>query len=123
MAWFTLDDSMWSHPKFLRLSDKAFRLWVRAGAYCAQHLTDGLVTTDTLIILGAHRRTADELWAAGLWERAPDDAYRFHDWTDYQFTREQVERRRAHDRERKAKAREAKQLNRLRAVDEPDDTW
>lgn len=119
MAWFKLDDSMWSHPKFLRLSDKAFRLWVRAGAYCAQHLTDGLVTRDTLTILGAARRTADELWAAGLWERAPDDAYRFHDWDHYQPSSAQRRAKQAYDRERMARLREAKKEKELLAADDP----
>jgi len=105
MAWFKLDDSMWSHPKFLRLSDRAFRLWVRAGAYCAQHLTDGVVTDETLIILGANRKHCDELWTAGLWERVPEGGYRYHDWDHYQPSRSQVLDRRRKEAERKAKAR------------------
>lgn len=119
MAWFKLDDAMWSHPKFLGLSDRAHRLWVRAGAYCAQHLTDGLVTEETLRILGAQRRHCEELWAAGLWERVADGGYRFHDWIDYQPTRQEVlQARRAaaaerdRERERKARWREAKRLKR-----------
>lgn len=123
MAWFKLDDSMWSHPKFLRLSDKAFRLWVRAGAYCAQHLTDGVVTEDTLLILGAGRKQCDELWTAGLWERVPEGGYRFHDWTDYQWTRDRVEHRRKVNRERLAEWRHLKKAKQLRENDEaPDDT-
>lgn len=119
MAWFKLDDSMWSHPKFLRLSDRAFRLWVRAGSYCAQHLTDGIVTDETLMILGAARKHCDELWTAGLWERVPEGGYRFHDWHDYQPSRSTVMRRKEHDRERKAAQREAKRLKALRSGDEP----
>lgn len=112
MAWLRIEDSLWSHPKFLRLSDKAFRLWVRAATYSAQHLTDGLVTDDTLAILGGQRKHCDELWSAGLWERVPEGGYRFHDWTDYQFTREQVEQRRQHNRERVAKWRRNKETGR-----------
>jgi hypothetical protein len=108
MAWFKLDDTMWSHPKFLRLSDKAFRLWVRAGAYCAQHLTDGIVSDEALTILGATRKHCDELWAAGLWERIPEGGYRYHDWHHYQLAKEEVDRRREADRLRKKAWRDAK---------------
>lgn len=124
MAWFKIDDHLWSHPKFLRLSDKAFRLWVRAGAYASQHLTDGLVTDDMLALLGAARKHCDELWAAGLWERVPEGGYRFHDWHDYQPSSEQVAAKRQQDRERQARWRDAKKEKQLRAGDEPpDETW
>ncbi len=119
MAWFKLDDAMWSHPKFLRLSDRAFRLWVRAGAYCAQHLTEGLITEDTLALLGASRKHCDELWSAGLWERAPDGGYRFHDWDHYQPSRRQIEERRRADRERMADWRHARKVKQLQSQDEP----
>jgi hypothetical protein len=109
MAWFKVDDGMWAHPKFLGLSDKAFRLWVRAGAYSAQHLTDGVVTDYMLTILSASRKHCDELWAAGLWERIPEGGYHFHDWDHYQMSKAEVERRREADRKRKQKWRDAKQ--------------
>lgn len=90
---------------------------MRAGAYSAQHLTDGIVTKEMLSILGAQRRNCDELWTAGLWERVTDGGYRFHDWDHYQMSKAEVERRRESDRERKRAWREAKQ--RARQQDEP----
>lgn len=112
MAWFKIDDGLWAHPKFLGLSDKSFRLWVRAGAYSCQHLTDGIITKEMLAILGAQRRHCDELWTAGLWERVTDGGYRFHDWEHYQMSKEEVENRREQDRQRKAAWRAAKQRRR-----------
>ena len=106
MTWFRLDDSTYDHPKIVQLSDGAFRLWVIAGLYSARHLTDGIITTGTLRVLQAKSKHCDELWTAGLWERVPEGGYRFHDWLHYQPSREEVQRRRAHEREKKAKWRE-----------------
>ena len=123
MAWFKVDDGLWAHPKFLGLSDRAFRLWVRAGAYSAQHLTDGIVSADMLRILGAARKQCDELWTAGLWEKVADGGYRFHDWEHYQMSKEEVERRREYDRQRKKAWREAKQKNREQEAPDEVPEW
>jgi hypothetical protein len=124
VAWFKLDDSAYDHPKVAGLSDGAFRLWVTCGLYCSKHLTDGIVTAVTLRVLQAKGKHCDELWTAGLWERVPEGGYRFHDWTDYQWTRRQVEQKRQHDRERKAQWRDAKAQKTSRAGDEPpDEPW
>lgn len=107
MVWFQVDDGMWSHPKMLGLSAEAGWLWVRAGAYCAQHLTDGVIPPAALRILGAEQSHVDELVAAGLWLDEPG-GYRFHDWHIYQRTREKVEADRAAARDRQAKVRAKK---------------
>lgn len=112
MPWFKLDDSTYDHPKIVQVSDGAFRLWVTAGLYCARHLTDGVVSPGTLKVLQAKGKHCDELWLAGLWERIPEGGYRFHDWHDYQPTREDVQRRREIDRQRKKSWREAKAAKR-----------
>lgn len=106
MVWFKVDDSFWSHPKVLPLSGDALALWVRAGAYCAQQLTDGVVSLQALRML-ADRDAAVELANAGLWEVDPKGGFRFHDWAEYQPTREHVMEERAKATERKRKSREA----------------
>jgi hypothetical protein len=108
MVWFKVDDSFWSHPKVLPLSGEALALWVRAGAYCAQQLTDGIVSLQALRML-ADRDAAVELTNAGLWEVEPTGGFRFHDWAEYQPTREHVISERAKATERKRKSREASQ--------------
>jgi hypothetical protein len=108
MAWFKIDDALWSHPKFLGLSDGAFRLWVRAGAYSAQHTTDGIITPIMLKCLVSKPQHAQELWSAGLWERIADGGYRFHDWHDYQPSRDEIEARRKADRDRQRAWRESR---------------
>ena len=90
MVWFRIDDSFWSHPKVLGLSTDAVALWVRAGSYSAQQLTDGLIAPHALRMLG-DRDAAVELTNAGLWETVPAAAgWQFHDWADYQPTRAQI---------------------------------
>lgn len=106
MPWFKIDDGFWSHPKILELSDAAVALWVRAGSYCAGHLTDGVVKRSTLRMLGADRDAATELVLAGLWDTNSDGVWSFHDWEDYQPTREEVLKDRAAAAERKRVSRE-----------------
>jgi hypothetical protein len=105
MVWFKVDDSFWSHPKVLPLSAEAVALWVRAGAYCAQQLTDGHVSMQALRML-ADRDAAVELTNAGLWDLA-DGGFQFHDWAEYQPTRDHVLTERAKATERKRKSRTA----------------
>lgn len=105
MVWFKVDDGFWSHPKVLELSDSAVALWTRAGAYCAGHLTDGEVKRSTLRVLAAGADVADELVVAGLWDETPD-GWVFHDWAEYQPTRDQVLTERERGREKKRAQRE-----------------
>ncbi|MFW8622498.1 hypothetical protein ACOI1A_00835 [Corynebacterium glutamicum] len=103
MAWFKVDDGFWSHPKVLLLSDSAVALWVKAGTYSCQHLTDGEIPRQLLRFLGTES-AADELVESGLWN-ATDQGFRFHDWDDYQETSDAVKQRRDQARERQRKRR------------------
>jgi hypothetical protein len=89
MVWFKVDDSFYDHPKAEDLSDSAVALWTRAGSYCARHLTDGFVSHRKAARMCDNPESAiSELVAAGLWEKDAD-GYRFHDWHEYQPTREE----------------------------------
>ena len=103
MTWFKVDDGFWSHPKVLRMSAEATALWVRAGSYACQHLTDGRIDSGLVSFLG-NVQAADELVANGLWVEV-DGGYEFHDWDEYQETSESVKRRRELSRDRKRKQR------------------
>ena len=105
MPWFKVDDSFWSHPKLSELSHEAVSLWVRAGAYCAQHLTDGFVAEGTVVRqLWTPLPVAGELVSAGLWT-VVDGGFQFHDWLEYQPTAADTLAKREADRERKRKQR------------------
>ncbi len=84
IPWFKVDDQFWSHPKVVELSADAVALWVRAGSYAAQHLTDGVVTYGIVRMLGADRDAATELTNAFLWDQKDGRTWVFHDWEDYQ---------------------------------------
>lgn len=106
MTWFKVDDGFWSHPKTSSLSAEAIALWVRAGAYSCQHLTDGFIRTSALRMVG-EADAADELVASELWVEV-DGGWAFHDWDEYQETSDAVKKRRKDARERQRKAREAR---------------
>lgn len=112
MVWFNVDDGFWSHPKVLELEPSAVALWVRAGSYCAKHLTDGRVSPRALRLLDGDNDAATALIIAGLWIFDDgDNCWWFHDWAKYQRTREQVETERAATRERVAKHRKQRTGN------------
>jgi hypothetical protein len=120
MPWFKIDDSSHSHPKFMQAGNAALGLWVRCGAYSAQHLLEGMVPG---FIAKSYGSTAQisKLVKVGLWHgaehgcpRCPqpsEDGYVIHDFFEggRNSTRAQVEasRQAAADRQAKARARAA----------------
>lgn len=107
MAWFKVDDRLWSHPKWMMLPIEAKALWVSAGSYCAMHETDGEISCQTLAIVlpnSRQTRAANALVEAGLWERTKD-GYKFHNWNEYQPTRADIVAKREREKERKRRYR------------------
>lgn len=92
MTWFMVDDNLALHQKVVVAGNEAMGLWVRAGSWCGQHLTDGFIPEHIVKLLGT-RRQADKLVTAGLW-RVVDGGWAFHDWHDKQLSREDVESKR-----------------------------
>ncbi|WP_157116938.1 hypothetical protein [Nocardia vaccinii] len=107
-----MDDSFYDHPKVLDAGVAAIGLWTLAGAYCARHLTDGVITDRQIRAIGGTRKQAAKLVEVGLW--SCDDAspnarrYFFNDWSEYQPSRADVTTRRRDDAERKREARAKK---------------
>jgi hypothetical protein len=109
MPWFKVDDGAWSSPKFMRASAPALALWLRAGSWSAQQLTDGAIALQFLPVFGGTLEAAEELVELGLWERHGPD-FVFHDWHEYQPSRAVVLAERAAARTRMANSRAAKHL-------------
>ena len=105
MAWFKVDDGLAFHPKAIEAGNAAMGLWVRAGAWCSAHLTEGALPKHMIGTLGAQARDAKRLVAAGLWEQT-DVGFQFCDWDKYQPTKQQVEADREANRERQKRFRE-----------------
>ena len=110
MPWFKVDDGFAFHPKALKVGNTACGLWVRAGSWSMQQLTDGFVPDHVLPTLGT-TKDAQRLVDAGLWERGVT-GYMFHEWTARQPSREQVEKDRTDAAERQRKAREKRMSQR-----------
>ena len=92
MAWFKVDDKIHDHPKALAAGKSAMGVWVLAGAWAADNLTDGFVPKRVLSRWGT-AGDAKKLVDAGLWftdEEEGQPGWRFHDWEDFQPTRAQV---------------------------------
>lgn len=94
MTWFKVDDSFHAHPKVLATEPAALGLWVIAGAWSSAHLTDGVVPDHALSRLLPDSATlAQKLVTAGLWRRIKG-GYRFHDWSDFQPSSNDVKEQR-----------------------------
>ena len=111
MAWFKVDDKLHSHPKRYRAGLRAMGLWVIAGSWCGDQLTDGLIPRDMLAALGGKPSDAKALVDAGLWEACPE-GWRFHDWQGQNPMRHDVETQREAWRERQRAARERRRKER-----------
>ena len=105
MAWAKVDDSLWGSPKWLATPPRARGLWVTALSWCMDQLTDGYVPAHVLPTLGGNRTDAKTLVTVKLWREA-DGGWIFHDWLDYQPSREKVLADRAAAAERQRRARE-----------------
>lgn len=105
MPWFQVDDTLATHPKAREAGLAAMGLWAVAGAYAAQHLTEGHVPDWYVNSWPAGRKLAARLVSARLWIVA-DDGWRFHQWEDRQRTKAEVEADRKANRDRQKKWRE-----------------
>ena len=102
MAWFNVDDSFYDHPKVWDAPDCAVSLWARAGSWSSRNLTDGFVPTGMPARFCGDPETAvRELVDRGLWQRTKG-GYLFHDWTDWNSSKEAVKAKRTANARRQA---------------------
>lgn len=107
--WFKADDGFHSSRKLLSVPKRhrfaAAGLWVVAGTWCGQNLTDGRVPTYMIEEWGPPPSAVKALLDAGLWDPG-DDGYQFRNWAEYQPSKAEVEKDRARNRERQKQWRE-----------------
>jgi len=103
MAWFKVDDKLHDHEKPAEAGQAAMGLWVMAGSWSADNLTDGFIPERVLSRWG-RRRDADALVSVGLW-RTCGEGWVFNDWEEYQPTGEEVKAKRLEARQRMATVR------------------
>lgn len=109
MTYTKLHDSLWGDPKWMQASTEARALWVTALSWCGDQLTDGQVPEFMLPMFRASVKDAEELVRVGLWEPLEGHGWVFHDWSDHQRTRAQVEAEREAGRARQAAHRKQRQ--------------
>lgn len=119
MPWFKVDDTLHSHPKIRRAGLASMGLWVIAGSYSSQYVTEGFVPNWFVSGQKNGHKLAAVLVAAGLWfkaERDGEQGYQFHDWSHFQMSKAEVEADKAHNRERQRKFREKRREGQRNAV-------
>jgi hypothetical protein len=105
MPWFKVDDTFAMHEKVMEAGNAAVGLWVRAGAWSMQQLTDGFVPNHVVRALGTPKERR-QLVEVSLWVEA-EGGVRFQNWEERQPTKVQVEaaRQAAAERQRHARVR------------------
>lgn len=84
MTWFKVDDKLHDHRKTRVAGKAAMGVWVLAGSWSADNLTDGFVPESVLTRWGT-RADANKLVKAGLWhpdEHEGEKGWRFHEWSE-----------------------------------------
>lgn len=113
MPWFRVDDKLHDHRKTRVAKKAAMGVWVLAGSWAMDHLTDGFVPVSVLSRWGT-RKDAETLVDAELWEPGEQDGekgWRFRNWSEFQPSKAEVEAERAATRERVKKWRENNRRN------------
>ncbi|MDH6134637.1 hypothetical protein P3T37_004041 [Kitasatospora sp. MAA4] len=128
MTWFKVDDTAYSHPKLLTAGNAALGLWLRCGAYTAQHLTEGRIPAVIADMFGTGPQAA-KLVRSGLWHetghtcrRCPPviaGEYLMHDFLRYNPTRASVEGTRKREADRKQRGRDRQRTRRDSPADPP----
>src|SRR5215467_4729334 len=98
MPWFRVDDSFHSHPKVIAAGNEAVGLYVRCGAYAAEHLTDGFIPESIALLYGSDA-LAETLVKTKLWRRTRG-GWRMPDYLDYNPSKEAVDKERKQAAER-----------------------
>jgi hypothetical protein len=125
MPWFKVDDGLHSSRKVLSIPRsmrlQAVGLWTLAGSWCAKELTDGHFPDYMVEEWGGSPELVEALVKSGLWE-SQSQGFDFHNWGEYQPTKEEVEGARTAEAERKRKWRESRKSGRTDAPVPPDAT-
>lgn len=90
-----LADTFHHHPKPMKVSLSAVGLFALGLSYAADNNTDGQLPEKWVRgrIIGDDQTAVDQLVSAGMWLREEDGAYQIHDYSDYNLTREELEKR------------------------------
>lgn len=118
MAWIRLSDDYNDHPKFIHLSDGAFRLWHQGMGFCRKFQTDGSIPMMTVRSFTAYsvKRMKELLtpWRVGeyaLWNEEPGGV-KVHDYLEWNASKDEENERRVEHRDRMRSLRERRASSR-----------
>lgn len=99
MAWFKVDDGFYTSMKFLSIhrehQAQAAGAWLLCGTWSADKMTDGFVPYSVMSLWEFDPEVVGQLVTVGLWDHDEErDGIQFHDWAEYQPTRDQLEQKR-----------------------------
>jgi hypothetical protein len=101
--WFKVDDGFHSSRKLLQIPKRqrwaAEGLWVHAGSWAGDNLTDGHIPDYIIAEWAPPPSAVEALVKVGLWDRT-HGGFDFRNWAEYQPSREDVEVERAANRAR-----------------------
>lgn len=92
MPWFQVDDQLSLHRKVSAAGNGAMGLWVRAGSWSMQNLTDGFIPTHIARVLGTQSQIK-KLVEVRLWH-VVTGGYQFHEWNERQMSAAEIAERR-----------------------------
>lgn len=130
MTWFKVDDGLHSHKKAVRAGVPAMGLWVLAGSWCADNLTNGWLPDYIAMRLDPdYEQHAKALVQVGLWveeTRDEEPGWAFHEWNEpgRQPTKDQVlaDRSAAADRQKRARDRARERRDKGSREESQDDS-
>ena len=123
MPWFRVDDGFYDHPRIEQLPNASIGLWVKAGSWCAKHLTNGVIPASVVRRMKGTPSQVGGLIRCGLWVETSTEsgakAYAFRDWVDYQIERREVLEKRAEWALKKRESRNRKRANQSKGENVP----
>jgi hypothetical protein len=95
MAWFKVDDGFYTSMKFLSIprqhQAQAAGAWLLCGTWSADKMTDGFVPYSVMDMWEFEADVVGHLVEVGLWDHDEERmGIQFHDWCDYQPTRDEL---------------------------------
>jgi hypothetical protein len=103
VAWFKVDDGLHSSRKVLQIPRRqrwaAEGLWVHAGSWASDNLTDGHIPDYIIVEWAPPKSAVEALVNVGLWDRT-HDGFEFRNWSEYQPSKAEVDAERDANRAR-----------------------
>lgn len=111
MPWGRIDENAMEHPKFVALSDGAWRLWCQGMLYCQRHLTNGFIPDESLHQFRHYSTKRHAMLTSvlvkgkqALWHEV-DGGVQLHDYLHHNDSRAKVLRERRQAKKRLQKFR------------------